>query len=146
MCSPNFLLTHGGDQREYARCYVPMGSICRMIAFLDQAKLIARKGHRISFISTPRNIRRLPKIPTNLSSLTTLVSLSLPHEDNLPDDAEVTSDFKVGQWQLHPLGFCHLRLLIADQMLLKTTIGLRSENGQANRKQDPWFMQPQEAR
>ena len=63
-----------------------------MIPYLELAKLIAQKGHRISFISTPRNIDRLPKLPPNLASLIDLVKLPLPHADNLPEDAEATID------------------------------------------------------
>ena len=63
-----------------------------MIPYLELAKLIAQKGHRISFISTPRNIDRLPKLPPNLASLIDLVKLPLPHVDNLPEDAEATID------------------------------------------------------
>ncbi|KAK6775059.1 hypothetical protein RDI58_026060 [Solanum bulbocastanum] len=37
-----------------------------MIPYLELSKLIAQKGHKISFISTPRNIDRLPILPPNL--------------------------------------------------------------------------------
>jgi hypothetical protein len=63
-----------------------------MIPFLELGKLIAQKGHRISFISTPRNIERLPKIPPDLSLLITFVKLPLPHVENLPENAEATMD------------------------------------------------------
>nr|UXM20062.1 UGT38 [Panax notoginseng] len=64
-----------------------------MIPFLELAKLIAHKGHKISFISTPKNIDRLPKqLPPNLSSLITFVKLPLPHVQNLPENAEATTD------------------------------------------------------
>ncbi|KAI5669742.1 hypothetical protein M9H77_19595 [Catharanthus roseus] len=63
-----------------------------MIPFLELAKSIAKRGHKVSFISTPRNINRLPKIPQNLSSLFNFVSLHLPSTDNLPENAEATID------------------------------------------------------
>ncbi|XP_041022890.1 putative UDP-rhamnose:rhamnosyltransferase 1 [Juglans microcarpa x Juglans regia] len=64
-----------------------------LLPSLELAKLIARrKGHRISFISTPRNIERLPKIPPNVAPLITLVKLPLPHVDNMPENAESTMD------------------------------------------------------
>ena len=63
-----------------------------IIPFLELGKLIARKGHHISFISTPRNIDRLPKIPPHLAPLITLVKLPLPHVENLPENAEATMD------------------------------------------------------
>lgn len=60
--------------------------------FLELAKLIAQKGHRISFISTPRNIDRLPKLPPNLSPFVNLVKLPLPPTENLPEEAQATID------------------------------------------------------
>ncbi|GAV82482.1 UDPGT domain-containing protein [Cephalotus follicularis] len=68
-----------------------------IIPFLELAKLIAQKGHKISFISTPRNIQRLPKTPPNIASLIHLVSLPLPHEANLPKDTEATSDLRIDE-------------------------------------------------
>jgi len=63
-----------------------------IIPFLELAKLIAQRGHKISFISTPRNIQRLPTIPPNLTPRINLVSLALPHVENLPNNAEATAD------------------------------------------------------
>ncbi|KAF3439190.1 hypothetical protein FNV43_RR17465 [Rhamnella rubrinervis] len=60
--------------------------------FLELAKLIAQKGHRISFISTPRNIDRLPKLPPNLSPCINFVKVPLPHTEDLPEDAQATID------------------------------------------------------
>ncbi|KAK2977860.1 hypothetical protein RJ640_003911 [Escallonia rubra] len=63
-----------------------------MIPYLELAKLIAQKGHKISFISTPRNIDRLPKLHPNLKPFITFVKLPLPHVQNLPENAEATID------------------------------------------------------
>ncbi|XP_022773895.1 UDP-glycosyltransferase 91A1 [Durio zibethinus] len=63
-----------------------------MIPYLELAKLIAQKGHKISFISTPRNIDRLPKLPPDLASSIQFIKLPLPHVENLPEDAEATTD------------------------------------------------------
>ncbi|KAL6220187.1 hypothetical protein ACLB2K_007944 [Fragaria x ananassa] len=63
-----------------------------IIPFLEVAKHIARKGHKVSFISTPRNIQRLPKIPETLTPLINLVQIPLPHVENLPENAEATMD------------------------------------------------------
>ncbi|KAK7382783.1 hypothetical protein VNO80_01852 [Phaseolus coccineus] len=60
--------------------------------FFELAKLIAQKGHKISFISTPRNIHRLPKVPENLQPLVDLIELPLPRVDKLPENAEATVD------------------------------------------------------
>ncbi|KAF2285291.1 hypothetical protein GH714_042333 [Hevea brasiliensis] len=63
-----------------------------MIPYLELAKLIAIKGHKVSFVSTPRNIDRLPKLHPNLVPLITFVKLLLPWVDGLPANAEATSD------------------------------------------------------
>ncbi|KAI4354718.1 hypothetical protein L6164_003564 [Bauhinia variegata] len=63
-----------------------------IIPFFELAKLIAQKGHKISFISTPRNIQRLSKIPPNLKPCIDLTEIPLPHVDKLPEDAEATMD------------------------------------------------------
>lgn len=63
-----------------------------IIPFLQLAKHLAQKGHRVSFASTPKNIKRLPKLPPNLAPLINLVNFPLPKVDNLPDGAEATND------------------------------------------------------
>ncbi|KAL3838665.1 hypothetical protein ACJIZ3_023256 [Penstemon smallii] len=63
-----------------------------IIPCLNLSKSIAQKGHKISFVSTPRNIDRLPKLPPNLASSISLVKIPLPKIDELPENAEATSD------------------------------------------------------
>lgn len=63
-----------------------------MIPYLELAKHIADKGHRVSFVSTPRNIARLPKLDPRLVPFIDFVKLPLPKMDNLPENAEATSD------------------------------------------------------
>ncbi|KAJ0966269.1 hypothetical protein J5N97_027407 [Dioscorea zingiberensis] len=63
-----------------------------MIPYLELSKSLAKRGHQISFLSTPRNISRLPKLPPNLSSLILFIPLPLPKVHGLPENAESTSD------------------------------------------------------
>nr|GLL18928.1 UDP-glycosyltransferase 91A1-like isoform X1 [Ipomoea trifida] len=63
-----------------------------MIPYLELSKLIALKGHKVSFVSTPRNIDRLPKLSGALASQISFVKLPLPHVKNLPENAEATID------------------------------------------------------
>ncbi|MCD7467597.1 hypothetical protein HAX54_005124 [Datura stramonium] len=63
-----------------------------MIPYLELSKLIAQKGHKVSFISTPRNIDRLPKLPPNLVPFLNFVKIPLPHVEKLPENAEATID------------------------------------------------------
>nr|AMQ26118.1 UDP-glycosyltransferase 48 [Pueraria montana var. lobata] len=60
--------------------------------FFELAKLIAQKDHKVSFISTPRNIHRLSNVPENSQPLVDLIELPLPHVDKLPENAEATVD------------------------------------------------------
>ncbi|CAA7019799.1 unnamed protein product [Microthlaspi erraticum] len=66
-----------------------------MLPHLELSKLMAQKGHKVSFISTPRNIDRLlPRLPENLSSAINFVRLPLPRgkDSKLPEDCEATTD------------------------------------------------------
>jgi UDP:flavonoid glycosyltransferase YjiC (YdhE family) len=63
-----------------------------MIPFLQLAKLIAQKGHKVSFISTPKNIDRLPKLPPDLAPFINFIKFQLPQVENLPQNAEATID------------------------------------------------------
>ncbi|XP_004489091.1 putative UDP-rhamnose:rhamnosyltransferase 1 [Cicer arietinum] len=63
-----------------------------ILPYFHLSKLLAQKGHKISFISTPRNIKRLPKLPTNLQTSLEMIELQLPRIDHLPDHAEATLD------------------------------------------------------
>ncbi|KAI3895837.1 hypothetical protein MKW98_025628 [Papaver atlanticum] len=74
---------------------VPWLAFGHLNPFLELSKSLANMGHRISFISTPRNIQRLlPNLSSNLSSssLISFVSLPLPKDENLHDQAEATID------------------------------------------------------
>lgn len=63
-----------------------------VIPYLELSKLIAKKGHKVSFIPTPRNIDRLPKPPLSLAHHLNFVKIPLTHIDNLPENAEATID------------------------------------------------------
>ncbi|KAK5829960.1 hypothetical protein PVK06_013754 [Gossypium arboreum] len=63
--------------------------------FLKVSKFLAQNGHRISYISTPKNISRLPKLPPHLSSNITFVEFSLPQVDGLPPGVESTAEVPI---------------------------------------------------
>ncbi|KAI3798679.1 hypothetical protein L1987_33957 [Smallanthus sonchifolius] len=65
-----------------------------IIPFLTLSKFIAQKGHTVSFLSTTRNIQRLPTLPSHLSPLINLVKLTLPRVQELPQNAEATMDVR----------------------------------------------------
>ncbi|CAM0877018.1 unnamed protein product [Alopecurus aequalis] len=63
-----------------------------MLPFLELSKRLAARGHAVAFLSTPRNLARLPPVPPHLSGRLRFVSLPLPRVDGLPDGAESTAD------------------------------------------------------
>ncbi|KAF7841067.1 UDP-glycosyltransferase 91A1-like [Senna tora] len=72
--------------------FFPWLAVGHLNGFFELAKLIAHKGHTITFISTPKNILRLPKIPPPLAPHFNLLELPLPKVENLPEGAENTTD------------------------------------------------------
>ncbi|XP_030528541.2 UDP-glycosyltransferase 91C1-like [Rhodamnia argentea] len=70
----------------------PWLAVGHFIPFLRLADLLAQRGHKISFLSTPHNLSRLPKISPHLSSLITLVPLPFPETPSLPPLAQSSSD------------------------------------------------------
>ncbi|KAM6583495.1 hypothetical protein CsatB_010497 [Cannabis sativa] len=68
-----------------------------LLPFFQVSMFLVQKGHRVSFITTPKNHSRLPKnlIPSKLSHLITFVDLPLPTVDGLPDGAESTADLPI---------------------------------------------------
>ncbi|XP_052201035.1 UDP-glycosyltransferase 91C1 [Diospyros lotus] len=109
------------EEEEEASLHVvvfPWLAMGHLVPFLHLSKCLASRGHRISFISTPRNLARLPKVPSKLLPLLHLVSLTLPHVDGLPDKAESSMDIRPQQAQLLKIAFDLLKPLLAT--LLQT--------------------------
>ncbi|XAR72410.1 Soyasaponin III rhamnosyltransferase [Bertholletia excelsa] len=84
---------------DYHIMVFPWLAFGHMIPFLELSKQLAEKGLRITFISTPRNIQRLPPIPQNLSGKIKLVEITLPTIDGLPENCEATIDLQEEQIQ-----------------------------------------------
>ncbi|KAL3735026.1 hypothetical protein ACJRO7_024226 [Eucalyptus globulus] len=70
----------------------PWLAVGHFIPFLRLATLLARRGHRVSFLSTPHNLSKLPRIPAHLSSLVALVPLPFPDTPALPPLAQSSAD------------------------------------------------------
>ncbi|XP_031484128.1 UDP-glycosyltransferase 91C1 [Nymphaea colorata] len=80
------------------RCHVvmfPWLAFGHLIPFLELSRSLATRGFKVSFISTPRNIKRLPGVPLELSAQLSLVGFPLPPDDGLPEDAEATIDVEL---------------------------------------------------
>ena len=85
-----------GDQQQQAEARAadplhivvfPWLAFGHLLAFLELAKRLAARGHAVTFLSTPRNVARLPPVPTALSGRVRTVALPLPPVEGLPDGA-----------------------------------------------------------
>ena len=94
--------------------FFPWLAFGHMIPYLELCKLIAQKGHRVSFVSTPRNIDRLPKLPPHLSPFLRFVGIPLPQVENLPPCAEATTDVPFEQVQYLKKAYDGLKQPLAE--------------------------------
>ncbi|XP_028095705.1 UDP-glycosyltransferase 91C1-like [Camellia sinensis] len=92
----------------------PWLAMGHLIPFLHLSTTLATKGHRISFISTDGNLRRLPQIPLRLSPLITFIPLPFPAILNLPPNAESSMDAPHHQAQLLKIAFDFLKQPLSD--------------------------------
>ncbi|XP_038903431.1 UDP-glycosyltransferase 91A1-like [Benincasa hispida] len=93
----------------------PWLAMGHLIPYLEFAKLIAKQGHHVFFVSTPRNIQRLPKIhPSSLLPFITFVSLPLPPTAGLPDGAEATTDLPSHLVKFLKLSYDQLHIPMAE--------------------------------
>ncbi|KAF0910142.1 hypothetical protein E2562_001359 [Oryza meyeriana var. granulata] len=76
-----------------------------LLPCLDLAQRLAARDHRVSFVSTPRNLARLPPVHPALARLVDLVALPLPRVDGLAEGAEATSDVPFDKFELHRKAF-----------------------------------------
>jgi UDP:flavonoid glycosyltransferase YjiC (YdhE family) len=68
-----------------------------LLPYLELAERLASRGHRVSFVSTPRNLARLPPPRQDVD----LVAIPLPRVEGLPDGAESTNDIPDEKRELH---------------------------------------------
>ncbi|KAH0462998.1 hypothetical protein IEQ34_007580 [Dendrobium chrysotoxum] len=79
---------------------LPWFAFGHLLPFLELAKSLARKGHHISFLTTPRNVARLPTIPRPLTPFINFIEIPLPQIKHLPENAEAMVDLPSAN--LHP--------------------------------------------
>ncbi|KQK13538.1 UDP-glycosyltransferase 91C1 [Brachypodium distachyon] len=109
------------DDAGYSSAYSPLHVvICPWLAFghqlpcLDLAERLASRGHRVSFVSTPRIIARLPPVRPTAAQLINFVALPLPSVDGLPEGAESTNDVPFDKFELHRKAFDGLALPFSE--------------------------------
>lgn len=74
---------------------LPWLAMGHIYPYFEVAKILAQKGHYVTFINSPKNIDRMPKTPKALEPFIKLVGLPLPHIEHLPEGAESTMDIPV---------------------------------------------------
>ncbi|CAO2195364.1 unnamed protein product [Urochloa humidicola] len=80
---------NGGNMHVVMLPWLAFGHI---LPFTELAKRIARQGHRVTLLSTPRNTERLIRIPPDLAGLLRVVDVHLPRVERLPEGAEASID------------------------------------------------------
>ncbi|KAK3149617.1 hypothetical protein QOZ80_3AG0219890 [Eleusine coracana subsp. coracana] len=71
-----------------------------LLPYLELAERLASRGHRVSYVTTPGNIARLPPVRPAVAPRIELVALPLPHVDGLPDGADSTNKVPHGKSEL----------------------------------------------
>lgn len=116
--------------------------ICPWLAFghllpcLDLAQRLASRGHRVSFVSTPRNISRLPPVRPALAPLVAFVALPLPRVEGLPDGAESTNDVPDDEQGLLMEAFDGLAAPFADFL----AAACADDGGGGRRRRPDWVI------
>ncbi|OIT22934.1 PREDICTED: putative UDP-rhamnose:rhamnosyltransferase 1 [Nicotiana attenuata] len=87
------------DTKKLHVVLFPWLAFGHLIPFFELAKQIERKGHNVSYVSTSRNINRLPKLSQKLNYSIHFVNLSLPLTKDLPENAEATKDVPLDKVQ-----------------------------------------------
>ncbi|XP_020598217.1 UDP-glycosyltransferase 91C1-like, partial [Phalaenopsis equestris] len=90
--SLSYLLPFAMEDGSLHVLMLPWLAFGHLLPFLELSKSFALKGHRITFLTTPRNAARLPKISPPISHLIDFIKLPLPQIDQLPQNAEATID------------------------------------------------------
>ncbi|CAA0842556.1 UDP-glycosyltransferase 91C1 [Striga hermonthica] len=90
---------------------LPWLAFGHLIPFLDLSIALNKHGIHVSFLSTSRNIQRLPKIPQDLSPFIDFIPFSLPKLDSypLPENAEATIDIPVDRMGSLKIACDHLQ-------------------------------------
>ncbi|KAF8690657.1 hypothetical protein HU200_041030 [Digitaria exilis] len=108
-----------------------------LIPFLELSKRLAARGHAVTFVSTARNIARLP--PEGLSGRVRMVALPLPAVDGLPEGAESTADVPPEKVELLKAAFDGLAAPFADFLAAACAGDREEEEGVFGRKPD-WIV------
>ncbi|KAL2460383.1 UDP-glycosyltransferase 91C1 [Abeliophyllum distichum] len=84
------------------QCHVmmfPWLAFGHMLPFLELSKKLAAKDILVSFVSTPKNLQRLPPIPSNLVDRIKLLEIPMALVPGLPESCEATIDLQEDEVQ-----------------------------------------------
>uniref|UniRef100_A0A2N9GDT5 Glycosyltransferase n=1 Tax=Fagus sylvatica TaxID=28930 RepID=A0A2N9GDT5_FAGSY len=101
---------------------LPWSAFGHMLPFFQLSIALAKSGVHVSFVSTPRNIQRLPKIPPSLATLIDLIEFPLPKLQNgvLTEGAEATVDISLDKVEYFKVAYDLLQTpfkqFIAEQL------------------------------
>ena len=102
---------------------LPWSAFGHLIPFFQLSIALARSGINVSFVSTPRNIQRLPKLPPSLATFIKFVEFPLPTLDNndiLPQGAEASVDVPADKVEYLKLAYDRLQYpinqFVAEQL------------------------------
>ncbi|KAB8094949.1 hypothetical protein EE612_022459 [Oryza sativa] len=99
--SEPFSIDFGGESSSKLHLVIfPWLAFGHVLPYLELAERVASRGHRVSFVSTPRNIARLLPVSPAVAPRVDLVVLPLPHVDGLSVGAECTNDVPSDKFEL----------------------------------------------
>ncbi|CAM0870353.1 unnamed protein product [Alopecurus aequalis] len=93
---------------------VPWLAFGHLLPYLELTERLASRGHHVSYVSTPRNIARLPPLRPAAAPRVALVELPFPRVDGLPEGAESTHDVPDHDRELHWKAFDGLAAPFAE--------------------------------
>ncbi|CAM0913008.1 unnamed protein product [Alopecurus aequalis] len=93
---------------------VPWLGFGHLLPCLELAERLAERGHHVTYVSTPRNLARLPPLRPATTPGVNLVAVPLPRVDGLPDGAESTNDVPGDDRELHWKAFDGLAAPFAE--------------------------------
>ncbi|XP_057802910.1 putative UDP-rhamnose:rhamnosyltransferase 1 [Salvia miltiorrhiza] len=82
------------EAKTYHIMMFPWLAFGHMIPFFELSKRLAAKGIFVSYVSTPRNLQRLPPIPSALQAKMELLEIQMHPVDGLPENCEATIDIQ----------------------------------------------------
>ncbi|KAG4144371.1 hypothetical protein ERO13_D05G032850v2 [Gossypium hirsutum] len=99
-------MDYSNSKKQLHIAIFPLLAYGHIAPYLQVAKFLAQKGHHVYYVSTPKNISRLPQLPPNLCSHISFIPLSLPQVDGLPPGVESTSELPVHKIKVIIHDFC----------------------------------------